>query len=66
MEGMRMTRDEKMQRIKANFAKWRGCCASVFEQDENVILEGDGKLFFAFAQFGGSAVIWADKAILDW
>ena len=61
-----MTRQEKINRIKAYLVKRRGFCVSNFEQAQNVILERDGNFFFEVAQFGGAAVIKADRAILQW
>ena len=45
-----MTKQEKINRIKAYLAKQRGFCVGSFESNKNVILERDSNFFFEAAQ----------------
>jgi len=61
-----MTKQEKVKRIKADFATWWGLAEDAFEQDKNIIVEKSVNIFFQCIHFGGNAVFKVDKAILEW
>jgi len=62
-----MTKQEKITYAKKSVAAAIGHNVDIFEQDKNLFIQsGDGDSFFTLINFGSTAVIIADKAILDW
>ena len=60
-----MTNQEKISYAKEKIAAHRGLPADIFDSDKNVFLERLD-CFFELIHFDRNAVIFVDKAILDW